>query len=65
MSVRHTATAEACVTNPIRLNLSSPFEARATPAEIINTITASLRFGSAIRNVHEMMRIATGVKAYG
>lgn len=49
---------------PIRLNLSSPWEARATPIDIIKTIMASLLFGSWIRNVQDMRRIATGVNAY-
>jgi hypothetical protein len=49
---------------PIRLKRNSPCDARATPDEIMKTMTASLRLGSWIRVVHEMRRIATGVNAY-
>ncbi len=58
-----TATAAACVKNPTRLNRSSPLDARATPDEIMNTITASFLLGSWIRKVHEIRRMATGVNA--
>lgn len=60
----HTATAAAWVRNPIKLKRSSPCEARATPDEIMKTMTASFLLGSWRRNVHWMRRIATGVKAY-
>lgn len=43
---------------------NSPREASATPEEIIKTMTASFRFGSWMRKVQEIIRIATGVNAY-
>lgn len=58
-----TATAAAWVMKPTRLKWSSPWEARATPVEIMKTMTASFLLGSWIRNVQEINRIATGVKA--
>jgi len=51
------------VRKPIRLKRNSPWEARATPEEIIKTMRASLRFGSWMRKVQEIRRIATGVNA--
>lgn len=59
-----TTTARAWTTKPTRSNLSSPLEARATPQEIMRTMTASLLLGSCSRNVHEMRRMATGTNAY-
>ena len=59
-----TATAAACVRNPMRLKRSSPREASATPDEIMNTMTARRLLGSWMRKVHEMSRMATGVNAY-
>lgn len=61
--VERTATAAAWVRKPKRLNLSSPWEARATPVEIMRMMTANFLFGSCRRNVHEMRRMATGVNA--
>jgi hypothetical protein len=61
--ISRTATAAAWVMKPTRLNLSSPFEASATPAEIMNTIMASFLLGSCNLNVQEIKRIATGVNA--
>jgi hypothetical protein len=62
--VMRTATAAACVTKPIRLNLISPRDARATPIDIIKTITVNFLLGSWILKAHEIRRIATGVNAY-
>ena len=58
-----TATASTWVKKPTKLNRSSPLEARATPEEIIRTMTPSFLLGSWIRKVHEIRRMATGVKA--
>jgi hypothetical protein len=41
-----TQTAAAWVMNPNRLKRSSPREARATPVEIMSTMTANFLFGS-------------------
>jgi len=59
-----TATAAAWVMKPMRLKWSSPWEARATPVDIMRTMTASFLLGSWMRNVQEISRIATGVKAW-
>ncbi len=45
-------------------NLSSPYDARETPPEIIMTMAKSLRLGSWMRKMNEMSRIATGMKAF-
>ena len=57
------ATAAAWVRKPKRSKRSSPWEAIATPVEIMTTMKVSLRFGSAMRNTQEMRRMATGLKA--
>jgi hypothetical protein len=59
-----TATAAAWVMKPMRLKCNSPWEARATPVEIMRMIAASFLLGSWIRNDQEIRRIATGVKAW-
>lgn len=46
------------------LKRNSPCDASATPHEIITTIIANFLLGSAMRNVHEMSRMATGVNAW-
>lgn len=42
---------------------SSPYEAMATPSEIMQTMAKSFLFGSWMRAVQEMRRIATGTNA--
>jgi hypothetical protein len=60
---KRTATAAAWVKKPTKLNLISPWLVSATPILIISTMIPKFLDGSWMRNVHEMIRMATGVNA--